>query len=84
MKLIACHPGHQLAVTEGVFGRGYVDCQCGHSRVLGSKRAANVAALIHHHEVGGCNCPPQVVEHDVHPDPRPGTTAPVAATRQPT
>lgn len=80
--LIDCHPGHELQVTEGAFGRGYVDCECGYTRVLGSKPAANRMALIHHHDVGGCNCPPHVVAHERHPtDPRSERKpAPVAVT----
>lgn len=67
------HPGHDISVTEGVFGRGYLDCSCGLTRTCPSKRAAQTAGLRHHHDVadppGSCNCPPAVVTHPDHPTP---------------
>lgn len=60
------HPGHALTVTRGPFGRAYVDCACGVTRTCPNKRAANVVALRHHHEVGGCNCPPHIVASPIH------------------
>lgn len=82
------HPGHQINVTPGpAFGRLHVDCSCGLTRVCASKFSANRVALIHHHEVDGCNCPPNVVAADVHPsstptDPGQASPAPVAAADQ--
>ena len=64
------HPGHAITVTvtgNGPFGRAWVDCSCGFSKTCASKRDANRTALAHHHAVGGCNCPPNVVASDVHP-----------------
>lgn len=82
------HPDHQITVTGGgPFGRAWVDCSCGHTRTCASARAANTAALIHHHDVhGGCVCPPHVVEHPAHPTisgpgaSRPADDAPIAAS----
>lgn len=65
-----CHPGHDITVTPGVFGRAVVECSCGERSVRGSKFAATRAALIHHHAVGGCNCPHAVAAHAVHPGRR--------------
>lgn len=74
------HPDHLIQVTPGgPFGRAYVDCTCGLTRTCATKFAANRSALIHHHETAGCNCPPDVVADAVHPDPGPGSPAPVAA-----
>ncbi|MEP7738559.1 hypothetical protein ABKW28_12955 [Nocardioides sp. 31GB23] len=75
---IATHPDHAITVTGGgPFGRAWFDCSCGESAVRATKRAANIAALVHHHETAGCNCPPDVVASDVHPIPGPGHPAPV-------
>lgn len=79
MTLLQTNPDHQINVTAGgPFGRAYFDCSCGVTRTLASKSAANRTALVHHHETTGCNCPPDVVNSDVHPDPGPGSPAPVA------
>lgn len=65
---VTWHAGHAITVTGGgPFGRAWFDCPCGIKRVFASKRAANTAALIHHHDVGGCNCPPALVAHEAHP-----------------
>jgi hypothetical protein len=75
-------PGHDISVTgNGPFGRAWVDCwTCGYTLTCASKHAANRAALRHHHETSpsGCNCPSEVVTSDAHPDPGPGSPAPVA------
>lgn len=78
--LVPCPPGHTVQVTEGVFGRGYVDCECTYTRTLGNLRAANVVALSHVHAVQGkCTCPPEVVALSYHPTvPRSGQSRPVA------
>lgn len=66
-----CHPGHPITVTPGAFGRGYAECACGWHQTCASKFTATRAALNHHHQVGGCNCPPVVTAHDIHPGRRP-------------
>lgn len=80
------HPGHDITVTGGgPFGRAWFDCSCGITRVFASKVPATHAALVHHHDVGGCNCPQRlVIEFAIHPDPPstptvpgPGSPAPV-------
>lgn len=60
------HPGHRITVTRGPV-RWHVECSCGLSRVYASCRAANRAALTHHHAVGGCNCPSEVALMTNHP-----------------
>lgn len=76
--MIAFHPGHDIYVTTADV-RVYVDCSCGLERRFASKPPAVRFALEHHHQVGGCNCPPDVVALDVHPIPGPGQPAPVAS-----
>lgn len=87
MAALVMHPGHALTVTVGpvgrAVGRAWVDCTCGLTRAFASKRAANHAALLHHHDVGGCTCPPQVREHPDHPAPPPSTTGVDAGTPTP-
>lgn len=60
------HPGHNITVTSGPV-RVHLECSCGIDRRFASATPANRAALQHHHDVGGCNCPPQVLELEVHP-----------------
>lgn len=79
-RLVVPHEGHELMVTETVFGRAWFDCSCGVSRVFPLKREATRAALLHHHDVGGCNCPPQVRAHPWHPDPPTNSGASCVAT----
>lgn len=79
--LVESHPGHVLNVTGGgPFGRAWVDCSCGYTLTCPSKYAADRAALRHHHDVGGCNCPSLVVEHVAHPPVSGSTTEPAAVT----
>lgn len=60
------HPGHALTVTQGPV-RWHVECSCGLDRRFASATPANRAALVHHHAVGGCNCPPDVAALSIHP-----------------
>lgn len=71
------HPGHDITVTHGAV-RSYLDCSCGLTRTFASPTPANRAALVHHHDEGGCNCPAWVVELDIHPT-IPGAGFPVPA-----
>lgn len=79
--MIDMHPDHRITVTPGPFGRAWFDCTCRPlvNSIWPSKRAANRAALRHHHDVMGCNCPAWLVAHEIHPDPGTGSPAPVAA-----
>lgn len=62
------HPGHHITVTPGPVGRAWFECSCGIQQRRANKRAAVQAALVHHHDAsGGCNCPPHVLELDIHP-----------------
>lgn len=76
MAAFSMHPGHALTVTVGevgkAIGRAWVDCSCGLVRVFPTKRAAVRAALLHHHDVGGCICPPSVLALEDHPAPPAG------------
>lgn len=81
------HPGHALTVTVGpvgqAVGRAWVDCTCGLTRVHPTKSSATRTALQHHHDVGGCSCPPQVREHPDHPAPPAGDAgAPLTPTSE--
>lgn len=68
MTVLTPVEGHEITVTAGVFGRGYFDCSCGAAVVRGSKWDATRSALQHFHDVlGGCLCPPEVVELGCHP-----------------
>lgn len=65
--MITPHLSHDITVTPGPVGRAWFECSCGIEQRRASKRAAVQAALVHHHDVGGCNCPPHVLELDIHP-----------------
>lgn len=58
---VPMHPGHAITVTPGPFGRALFDCSCGEAQVRASKSSGVRAALSHHHDVGGCNCPDSVI-----------------------
>lgn len=58
---VPMHAGHAITVTSGPFGRAFFDCSCGETQVRASKSSGVRAALSHHHDVGGCNCPDQVI-----------------------
>lgn len=60
-SVVRMHPGHAITVTPGPFGRAFFDCSCGEAQVRASKSAGVRAALSHHHDVGGCNCPDPVI-----------------------
>lgn len=79
--VIDMHPEHAVTVTgNGPFGRAWVECSCGFSKVCASKKSANRTALAHHHEHAGCHCPPFLVARDEHPTiPGPGAPEPAAA-----
>lgn len=69
---VPMHPGHAITVTPGPFGRAFFDCSCGEKEVRASKSQGVRAALNHHHDVGGCNCPDHVIallEHGVRTAP---------------
>lgn len=68
MTLEQPDPGHQVTVTRGPFGRMYLDCTCGLTRVFASSLSAIRAGLTHHHEVNGFeHCSPDIVAHPAHP-----------------
>lgn len=66
--VVPMHAGHEITVTPGAFGRSFFDCSCGEMQVRASKSQGVRVALAHHHDVGGCNCPPSVVALPEHPE----------------
>ena len=80
--LLDAYEGHRITVTRCPANGFWVECSCGmRPRKVGTKRAANVAGLAHHHDVGGCNCPPEVVALPYHPTySGPGVPAPAAVS----
>lgn len=72
---IPMHPGHDITVTRGPFGRSLFECSCGEMAVRASKSAGVRAALAHHHDNGPCNCPPSVVALPEHGPARPAREA---------
>lgn len=67
MSALAGHPGHNITMTPGPFGRAYFECSCGEQQTRASKADAVRVALAHHHRVGGCNCPDDVKALPEHP-----------------
>ena len=63
---MTAHPGHSITVTAADV-RVYLECSCGLERRFASKPPAVRAALEHHHEAGGCNCPAAVLALPEHP-----------------
>lgn len=63
--IITTHPGHKIAVTD-LNIRWWTDCECGYTQQRASRTEALIDAFRHHHQAGGCNCPPEARDRPAH------------------